>query len=296
MALVTVLTPTYNRAARLGDLFRSLQCQTLKDFEWLIVDDGSTDETEAVVQGFLKAADFPVRYLHRENGGKHRALNTGIAQISTLLTFIVDSDDTLLPEGIETISRFHEKYGDTPGIGVYSFLRTSPQKGILLQMPQEELIGSYVEERIRKSRPGDMAEVFFTEALREFPFPAFPGERFLSEDVVWIPLGLKYRTVFINQAIYVCEYLEDGLTRNDKKHKFASPLGSMLRGKRLMQRACGWKANIRGAIIYSCYKREVRGPLPETVKPETAGSRLLVALMFPMGLVFNKKWRKQGNV
>lgn len=292
MSLVTVITPTYNRAHLLGNLFESLQRQNSRNFEWLIVDDGSTDNTEYVVQRFTESADFSVRYLRKQNGGKHTALNFGIASIDTVLTFIVDSDDTVLPEGIAVIEQFYDKYKDVEGIGFFAFLKSSMSNGTVLKMPKDEFVGSYIEERIRKNRPGDMAEVFLTKALREFPFPEFPGERFLSEDVVWIPMGMKYKTVFINIPIYQFEYLDDGLTKNDKRHKFQSPLGSMMRGKLLMTRQCGFIANVRGAILYDCYRSCLDGTIPDLLKLELGYRFFLALVMRPLGAVFEKRWRK----
>lgn len=293
MPLITVITPTYNRADKLPALFASLQAQSSKNFAWLIVDDGSTDDTKMVVSGFAKQADFDVSYIRKENGGKHTALNVGISRIDTELTFIVDSDDTVLPDGIAIIESYSEKYRNDPQIGALAFLRTEVNRGIILRMPEHELAGSYIVERIKKNRPGDMAEVFYTKALREFPFPEFPGEKFLSEDVVWIPLGIKYKMVFINEPIYQFEYLKDGLTRNDKKHKFASPFGSMMRGKMLMHRVCGWRANIRGAIIYDCYKLGTSGNLPESLVLDKFIDKALTVLLLPFGVLFYHIWKNK---
>ena len=135
-----------------------------------------------------------------------------------------------------------------------------------------------------------MAEVYYTHALKEFPFPEFEGEKFLSEDVVWIQIGEKYRYVFINRAIYQCEYLEGGLTDSDKKVKFASPLGSMMRGKMLMKSVCGLKANIKGAIIYNCYKIENKMVIPKSLYLTSLYEKFLVFVTYPMGVVFHKKW------
>ena len=294
MALVTVITPTYNRANCLDTLFQSLQNQTCTDFVWLIVDDGSEDDTKNKAAGFIERASFQVNYVHKENGGKHSALNVGIRTSTTELIFIVDSDDEVMADGIETIVKFYHKYKDVPRIGMLSFLRKSRKHGVVLEMPVEELIGSYVQQRIIENRPGDMAEVFWTKALQQFPFPEFAGEKFLSEDVVWIPLGISYAAVYINRPIYEFDYLEDGLTSNDKKHKFASPLGSMMRGKMLMLPECGIKANFRGAIIYSCYRREVSMNIPKILKL-TVRERILTAVVNPLGRFFNKKWRKEAT-
>lgn len=294
-ALITVITPTYNRADHLRELFASLQNQTSTNFVWLVVDDGSTDNTRRMVAELTEQASFPVRYLYQENGGKHTALNRGVPTIDTPLTFIVDSDDTVTPTCMEVIERYYNKYKDNKCIGVFSFLRCSREKGIVLRMPQEECVSSYVAERVRTNRPGDMAEVFRTEALKAFPFPSFSGERFLSEDVVWIPMSMVYQSVFINEAIYLFDYLPDGLTCNDKRHKFASPVGSMLRGKVLMHPACGWKANVRGAILYNCYRRAavVAGyPIPSEVQLSTAKEKVLTALTGLPGRIFYNRWNK----
>ena len=123
---VTVLTPTYNRADKLGILYNSLMSQTDKNFKWLIVDDGSEDNTSEIVSEFIKNADFEIEYIKKENGGKHTALNVGIGKITTDLTFIVDSDDYLTDDAIQSICTEHERFKDNDRICGYSFLRQSP--------------------------------------------------------------------------------------------------------------------------------------------------------------------------
>ena len=292
MKLVTILTPTYNRANILGNLYKSLQEQLSYNFDWLIVDDGSADDTEQLASEFMKEEKFSVRYVKKVNGGKHTALNCGIREIETPLTIIVDSDDTLLPHAIQIIEEYYEKYKADESIGVLCFLKCKQDGELVVAFSQDEFVGSYVENRVKNSLPGDMAEVFYTETLKQYPFPEFEGERFLSEDVVWIPMALKYQSVFIRDAIYQCEYLEGGLTANDKPMKFASPLGSMMRGRVLMNRACGIKANIKGAIIYNCYRLDAKKPIPNSVRTENAWQKLLVCATYPLGILFNYKWKK----
>ncbi|MEG0527605.1 MAG: glycosyltransferase family A protein, partial [Longicatena sp.] len=258
MELVTVITPTYNRASKLPILFKSLLAQSSRNFLWLIVDDGSTDNTEKVVHEFKKEALFSIVFLKKENGGKHTALNVGIREIYTELTMIVDSDDILLPNAIRIIEQSHVKYKYDKSIGAFSYVRIYPNGKPILPIEKDEETASYIKYRIKDNRPGDMAEVFYSKVLKEFPFVMFDEEKFLSEDVVWIQIGKRYSFVFINKPIYQCEYFDDGLTANDKKVKFNSPLGSMMRGKMLMSKECGMKVNIKGAIIYNCYKLEVQ--------------------------------------
>lgn len=289
--LVTILTPTYNRCDKLPALKKSLENQKNKNFEWLIVDDGSTDQTADWVEQIKKETDFPVRYIKKANGGKHTALNTGVKEINSELTMIVDSDDVLLPDAVGLIEKYYEKYKSKKEIGVFSYLRVFSNGNAIVPMEQDEQVASYIQYRIKENRPGDMAEVFFTKVLKGFPFPEFSGERFLSEDVVWIQIGLKYKYVFINQPVYQCEYLEGGLTDNDKRIKFASPVGSMMRGKMLMSPECGLKINIKGAIIWNCYQQEIASKLPKEVDLITLREKILVFGTKLVGRYYNKKWK-----
>jgi hypothetical protein len=218
-------------------------------------------------------------------------LNIGIRVIDTELTMIVDSDDILLEDAIETIEHYRNKYV-LQQLGAMSFLRCDKNRNAIVSLNQEEFVTSYIEYRIKGNRPGDMAEVFFTEVLKEFPFPEFEGEKFLSEDVVWIAIGEKHEFLFVNSPIYQCEYLNDGLTSNDKKMKFASPLGSMLRGKMLMRPRCGWKVNLKGAIIYNCYKMEIFEFYPKLLELKSLRERILVACTKKLGAYFNRKWKR----
>lgn len=291
MNKVTVITPTYNRASLLPNVFKSLQMQSSKEFEWLVVDDGSNDNTEDVVADILHKATFDIRYIKKENGGKHTALNLGISKITTSLTIILDSDDILLPNAIELILQYDLKYKSNKKIGVFSFLKCHTNGEIVVPLQNKEFISTYTQCRIKENRPGDMAEVFYTNVLKETPFPEFQGERFLSEDIVWIEIAKKYQCVFIDTPIYQCEYLEDGLTSNDKPMKFSSPLGSMMRGKMLMAKECGLKARIKGAIIYNCYKKVLNRQVPEGLLLDSYFEKMLVFLTLFLSQFYYKKWK-----
>lgn len=293
MKTVTIITPTYNRAELLKNLYQSLEQQNNKDFEWLIVDDGSTDRTKEAVEEIKEKASFSVDYIWKENGGKHTALNVGIKTIHTELTMIVDSDDQLLPNAVDEVCKAHHKYSNFDKIGVYSFLRCYSNGKPIVLLDKEEFADSYVKYRIKENRPGDMAEVFRTRVLKEFPFPEFQGERFLSEDVVWIQIGLKYQYAFINKPIYQCEYLEGGLTANDKPMKFASPCGSMLRGKMLMSKECGIVQNFKGAIIYDCYRRNLTDAHLDERLNLNLRDRVMCILCEPISFYYFARWRKR---
>ena len=288
--IVTVLTPTFNRGGSLNNLYQSLQKQTIKDFEWLLVDDGSTDDTKNIAEEMRKKAEFPMRYIYKENGGKHTALNVGVKQITSELTFIVDSDDTLVPDAIETILQYHKKYKERKDLCGYSFLRRFPD-GKINGKPFEpdEKVGTYIECRINADdTQADKAEVFYTRCLKEFPFPEYRNEKFLGEDLVWIRMAMKYQMVHINRAIYVGNYLEDGLTKNRRKNNIRSPYGCMERAKEFMRPELKLKYRLKGSVQYLVYGK-FAGEKQLIAKAPYKGLAVCVAL--PSMLVYHR-WSK----
>lgn len=288
--IVTVLTPTFNRGGSLNNLYQSLQKQTIKDFEWLLVDDGSTDDTKNIAEEMRKKAEFPMRYIYKENGGKHTALNVGVKQITSELTFIVDSDDTLVPDAIETILQYHKKYKERKDLCGYSFLRRFPDGNINGKpFESDEKVGTYIECRINADdTQADKAEVFYTRCLKEFPFPEYRNEKFLGEDLVWIRMAMKYQMVHINRAIYVGNYLEDGLTKNRRKNNIRSPYGCMERAKEFMRPELKLKYRLKGAVQYLVYGK-FAGEKQLIAKAPYKGLAVCVAL--PSMLVYHR-WSK----
>lgn len=254
MSRVTILTPTYNRAAYLPRLYESLEAQTNRDFLWLVVNDGSEDGTRELIASY-DGGNTKIRYIEQKNAGKHIALNRGIREITSELTFIVDSDDYLPENAVETILAYHEKYRGTPGLCGYSFLRCHADGRVnTAYFPTDELIGSYAEVRINGGIGGDKAEVFYTEILRQYPFPVFAGEKFLPEDAVWMQMSGPYQMVHINQNIYYCDYLEGGLTKSGKRMKIHSPRGMVLRSEiYLNDPLISVRVKVKMMLLYQIY-------------------------------------------
>ena len=146
MSEITVLTPTYNRRKLLQKLYTSLCSQDCMDFVWLVIDDGSNDNTDEYVSEIKKNATFPIVYYKKENGGKHTALNYAYQYIDTPLTFIVDSDDRLTTDAISIVKETYKKYKDERDICGFSFLRGKPDGGYLSTsgVPLDGLKESYV--------------------------------------------------------------------------------------------------------------------------------------------------------
>lgn len=292
MKTLTIITPTYNRAQFILNLYTSLENQTNKDFCWLVVDDGSIDNTDTIIERLKNSASFEILYLKKSNGGKHTALNYGINKIASELTMIVDSDDSLTSDAVQAIVDVHKKYSYYKNISCYSFLRGNKDGKALVPIGKKEFVDNYITYRIKGNRPGDMAEVYKTIFLKEYPFPEYENEKFISEDVVWIEIGKNSDTLYIDKVIYICEYLNGGLTDNDKKMKFESPLGSMLRGKKLMSKECGLKENLKGGIIYNVYAFEAKKKGIENVVSLSFREKVLARCTSSVAYYFYQKWHK----
>ena len=290
---VTVLTTTFNRCGGvLRHLWVSLQKQTVKDFEWLVVDDGSTDGTENLITQLQGKSDFPIRYIYKSNGGKHTALNVGIQTICSELTFIVDSDDCVTDDAVESILKIHEKYRAQDNICGYAFLRAfSDGKVNGKKFDVNEKIGSYIDVRINGDDTGaDKAEVFKTHCLQEFPFPQYPNEKFLGEDIIWVRMARKYEMVHINKAIYVGNYLEDGLTNNRRKHNIASPVGCMHRAEEFMEPDLKIRYRIKGGLQYIVYGKFAGVKVIDLIRKSK--HKFLAMVCMPGGLFLHSRWSK----
>ena len=217
--MVTVFTPTYNRADLLLKLYNTLTEQTSFDFEWLIVDDGSQDKTKELVDNLIKvSSQFPIRYYSQENHGKHVAINNGVQLARGEMFFIVDSDDWLPNNAIERILSFFEEIRGLDGYAGIAGLKLYGNGELVGSTFNGKVVDCTTLERAKYSIFGDKAEVFYTDLLKKYPFPVFENENFLSEEIVWNRIardGYKFR--WFNEGIYFCEYLDNGLSKTSNK-------------------------------------------------------------------------------
>lgn len=233
---VTVFTATYNRMDLLKKLYDSLVKQTNKNFEWIIVDDGSTDDTSTVVQKFLSENELDISYIYQENGGKHRAVNKGLDRAKGQLFFIVDSDDALLPKAIATVIDRFTTIQDNPKYAGVAFNRGYSETVIVGETFEGEFIDCDNLHRVKYNILGDKAEVYRTEILKEIKFPEIEGENFMSEVVLWNEVARRgHKLRWFNEIIYISDYLEDGLTKNSEKILFNNPVAHQMMTKELLQ-------------------------------------------------------------
>jgi glycosyltransferase involved in cell wall biosynthesis len=249
--LITVFTPTFNRAMLLKRLYDSLCIQTFTDFEWLIVDDGSTDNTEEIVNGFIAENNIDIRYIKQQNGGKHRAINHGVREAKGELFFIVDSDDYLSNNALERVEYHYEQIKqDNSFAGVSGTRIYENGKRIGGDTTFTVLDTNYVDLNFKYHIDGDMAEIYRTDIMRKYLFPSFDNEKFCTEGLVWDRIATIYRLRYFNEGIYICEYLPGGLTSTMTKIRMESPMATMTYYSELIFMDIPFMQKIKAAINY----------------------------------------------
>lgn len=256
MARLTIITPTYNRADCLKDCWNSLCAQTVPDFQWLIVDDGSTDDTADVVKELQEhTTAFQIDYLKKPNGGKHTALNYSHQSISGAYVVILDSDDTLTPGAVETILAKWSLFENDANVGRIIFLKGFTVDEPICHVTHPGIpVDTLIEPRIGTAGR-DCCDTFRSELFTKYRFPEFEGEKFIGEGAAFFPMELESKGVYFNDVIYLCSYREDGLTKAGRKMRIANPLGGMFNSKTYMHPRLPLKTRIKKGTLYSCYAK-----------------------------------------
>lgn len=247
--LITIFTPTYNRASLLPRLYESLVRQTNKNFVWLIVDDGSTDNTSDLVNSWSNEGKIDIRYVFQENAGKMKAHNRGVRECQTELFMCLDSDDYLSDDCIEKIYLHWRDYKDNPKVsGMVAYRKMIGR--VPSFFPEVEFSTLH---GLHKTYVGETALSFRTGVLRQFPFPEIDGEKFIGEGIVYNRLDMEYIMAVIPEYWMVCEYQEGGYTNNDIRLLIRNPRGWALNAKQKYEIfGHGVKNKIRWMSTYIC--------------------------------------------
>lgn len=261
MPFISILTPTYNRGKLLLPLYDSLKNLTFKDFEWLIVDDGSEDDTEQYALSWIahniQNAEFPIRYIKKSNGGKHTAINRGVREANGELILILDSDDTLPEDSLATIAQYYEQCkGYKDCAGVCGLMAHHDGQLIGTGFPKDPMYESALQFRYAEKGnvTGDLLEVYKTSVMREFPFPEIENEKFCPESLVWNRIANKYKLFCFNKIVYYRDYLDGGLTSKIVKIRMNSPIASTMTYAEMLDYNISLKWKIRSAINYWRFK------------------------------------------
>lgn len=228
MEQLCIFTPTYNRAYCLDNLYQSLANQKLQNFHWLIVDDGSTDNTETLVESFKRSASFPITYIKQKNSGKQRAHNTGVSSCESELFFCVDSDDILAPDATKIIAReWNSCKQDSSVAGIIGLCGSSSLTPLGTSMPKNVTRVTFWDLYYKFHHKGDSAPVYRTEILKQYPFEVAEGEKFIAEPYVFHQIDQHYDLRPVDSVFIIRRYLEDGYTSNVRKVTKENPLGYM---------------------------------------------------------------------
>ncbi len=252
MEFLTVFTPAYNRSRTLPRTYESLKKQSCKDFIWLIVDDGSTDDTRKLVEKWKREEQsFKIEYIYKENGGMHTAHNVAYENIHTELNTCIDSDDKLATEAVAKIKKVWEKVKDKDYAGLIGLdADMNTGKVIGRGFPKgmrETTLGEYYE----KGGSGDKKLVYRTDVINSVPpYPVFEDEKYVGLIYKYTLIDQKYKLAVVNTVLCDVEYQADGSTRTMWKQYLKNPKGFAFLRKIAMQYPTSKKRMIMDCIHY----------------------------------------------
>lgn len=225
MHTLTIFTPAYNRAHTIGRTYESLCNQTCKDFEWLIIDDGSSDNTKEIVEKWIKDDVIPIRYIYQDNQGMHGAHNTAYKNIKTELVTWVDSDDWMPHDAVEKIINFWKANGSDKYAGFAGLDQTPDGKIIGMGFPKDMEHTTYYGYH-DKGGYGDKKIVYRTNVITKYPeYPIFEGEKYLGLAYKFMLVDKDYELLTLNEPLVTVEYQQDGSSFGMWKQYWNNPKG-----------------------------------------------------------------------
>jgi len=223
----SVFTPTYNRAHLIEGVFKSLQQQTYKDFEWIIVDDGSSDNTKEIIQSFKQQATFDIRYYYQPNQGKHRAFNKAVKLARGELFITADSDDTFVPHALYTLKQEWDNIPNKDEFSAVTGLCVDEHGEVIGdKYPTDRFDSNSFESYFIYKISGEKWGFQRTDVLRKFPFKEFENEKFIAESSVWFEISKYYKTRYINIPLRIYKTHNDSLSSNHLL-RYHNPKGTL---------------------------------------------------------------------
>ena len=222
---LTVFTPTLNRRELLTRCYESMCRQTNKDFVWMIVDDGSTDDTKKFADEWKKNSDLEIRYIYKDNGGLHTAYNVAIENIDTELCVCIDSDDFMPDNAVELILNFWDKYGSDEYAGIVGLDFNLDGKVIGDPLPNQKTV-NLIDLFIGKYHivNGDRTNVIRTELYKTVaPMKVFPNEKNFNPHYMHLQISDNYDFLVLNENLRFVDYQSDGMTNSMLKQYKSSP-------------------------------------------------------------------------
>jgi glycosyltransferase involved in cell wall biosynthesis len=294
---ITVFVPTFNRAHLLGRVFESLKAQGFQNFEWLIIDDGSRDNTAELVESWQQTSPFAITYRHKSNGGKHTAIHLGVELARGEFMVILDSDDWLAPNALE---RMLELWHTIPEQALYSGvvgLCAHPDGRVIGdRFPQDRFDSNAVDLKYTLEITGDKISLVRTDVMREFPFGFQNQKGLVTESLVWNRIAQKYRERYVNEIFAHKEYLEAGLTDRALELQIVAAPATRLFHLELSQvkQRIPFTMRLKSVANYVRFALHAGHGLSETVL-DSAGfwGKLRCLILLPLGVLLFMRDKKR---
>lgn len=283
MTTLTIFTPTFKRRQTLTRVYESLLTQTSKDFLWMIIDDGSYDGTEELVNTWIKDNKLNIKFYSQENSGKTKSVNRSIRKTKTPLWLCLDSDDWLDTKAVEYIIEEYKKIkNDTSVCGMIG-LRFENQDTPMQKknIPTELLVSTQANIRYKLGIPPEYVQVYKTDIIKEHLYPEIEGENFFPLSYMADQLDQKYSMLVLHNPVMYIEYQEDGITKNNKKHVINNPIGQTIFRHQQFEVAPTLKQKIKAGVAYNSSKILSKKRIP--FKNNT--DQILATLLSPLGLI-----------
>ncbi|MFC6465159.1 glycosyltransferase family 2 protein [Marinilactibacillus sp. GCM10026970] len=281
--LLTIFTPTFNRAQELKRVYASLIVQTSNNFVWNILDDGSEDETEMMVEAWREQNIISISYEKQQNQGKTKSMNKGIKASKTALWMCLDSDDWLHEEAVKVIERYDKKMVDQPNACGMIGLRRLPsgQQMQNKQIPESYDMINYHHLRYELGIEPEYLEVYKTDIIKNFLYPEISGEIYFPLSYMHDRLSKEYDFLVVREPLMFIEYQNEGMTKKRNQLIINNPIGYMLFKKQLLELAPTNKVALVSAIAYNsaAILAKRRDPV-NTIK-----GKMLAGIVYPISLI-----------
>lgn len=296
----TVMTPSYNRAATLPRVYKSLLQQNFTDFEWLIIDDGSSDNTAELVQGWIKEAKLPIRYKWQTNQHKKTAFNHGVREAQGQLLVALDSDDTILPDALAHMWQQWQAIPEQERaqyIAVTGLCARPDGQVVGDRFPQDVMSITSLDMSFKYRVRGEKFGCLQTSVLRQFPFPE-DVKGFVPESLVWRKIARAgYKTRFVNHVYRTYFDSADSLSAEGARLGKQHALGLILLARDTVQDCLPWffdqpKEFIKAAIRYTRFRLHLQDQqvaLPELGRLTDWRAKALVLTLSPVGYLLYRR-------
>lgn len=292
--LITVFTPTYNRKHLLPVLYKSLCAQTDKRFVWLVIDDGSADDTGSLIKQWQDENIIEIKYYYKKNGGMHTAHNAAYRLIETELNVCVDSDDSMPEDGVEKILSFWNSFDRKDEVAGILALDFDINKNEIIagRLPEDGTVITS-ENLIRQfGGYGDKKFIYKTEVINSVSeYPEFEGERLVPLSYKYWLVDKKMPIVTLNEVVCLVDYQQNGSTNTIKKQYFQSPKGFLCAKREQMTYPRIFKYQIKATVHYIFFSR-LSG---EKHYIKNSPRRLLTLLLMPAGIMYHKKMTEKKD-